>query len=55
MLATRPRNVEQITKAAQTYEYSALVPLRYWLRTAGTMLKEVRRLLTWCAWELTVY
>jgi hypothetical protein len=41
-LATRPRNVEEITKAAQTYEYSALVPLRYWLRTAGTMLKEVK-------------
>jgi len=40
-LATRPRSVEEITKAAQSYEYSAVVPLRYWLRTAGTMLKEV--------------
>jgi len=42
-LATRPRNVEEITKAAQSYEYSALVPLRYWLRAAGTMLKEVKQ------------
>jgi STAM-binding protein len=40
-LATRPRNIEEITRAAQSYEYSAVIPLRYWLRTAATMLKEV--------------
>jgi STAM-binding protein len=36
-----PRNVSQITKAAQTYEYDAGVPIRYWLRTAATLVKEV--------------
>jgi len=35
------RNVQQITKAAQEYEYDAGVPLRYWLRSAQAMLKEV--------------
>ncbi|KAK4943788.1 hypothetical protein LTR10_016691 [Elasticomyces elasticus] len=35
-----PRNVQQITKAAQEYEYDAGVPLRYWLRSAQAMLKE---------------
>lgn len=36
-----PRNVQQITKAAQDYEYDAQIPLRYWLRSAQAMLKEV--------------
>ena len=36
-----PKNVEQITKAAQEYEYDASVALRYWLRTAAAMVKEV--------------
>ncbi|KIX00775.1 uncharacterized protein Z518_09840 [Rhinocladiella mackenziei CBS 650.93] len=35
-----PRNVQQITKAAQDYEYDANIPLRYWLRSALAMLKE---------------
>ncbi|EXJ73710.1 uncharacterized protein A1O5_03472 [Cladophialophora psammophila CBS 110553] len=35
-----PRNVQQITKAAQDYEYDAQIPLRYWLRSAQAMLKE---------------
>ena len=39
-ISLAPRNVEQISKTAQQYEYSALVPLRYWLRTAGTLLTE---------------
>lgn len=37
----KPRSVEQITKAAQEYEYNAQVPLRYWLRSAAALLKEV--------------
>lgn len=37
-----PRNIQQITKAAQDYEYDASIPLRYWLRSAQAMLKEVR-------------
>lgn len=36
-----PRNVQQITEAAQEYEYDAAIPLRYWLRSAQAMLKEV--------------
>ncbi|KIV96132.1 hypothetical protein PV10_00036 [Exophiala mesophila] len=35
-----PRSVQQITKAAQDYEYDASIPLRYWLRSAQAMLKE---------------
>ncbi|OAL39749.1 hypothetical protein AYO20_01146 [Fonsecaea nubica] len=35
-----PRSVQQITKAAQDYEYDAQIPLRYWLRSAQAMLKE---------------
>ncbi|KAK5061197.1 hypothetical protein LTR84_007739 [Exophiala bonariae] len=35
-----PRNVQQITEAAQQYEYDAAIPLRYWLRSAQAMLKE---------------
>ena len=39
--ATRPLNVEQIVKEAQNFDYNPLIPLKYWLRTAGTLLKEV--------------
>lgn len=37
----RPLNVEQIVKKAQNFDYNPLIPLKYWLRTAGTLLKEV--------------
>ncbi|ETI24985.1 hypothetical protein G647_04355 [Cladophialophora carrionii CBS 160.54] len=37
-----PRNVLQITKAAQDYEYDAQIPLRYWLRSAQAMLQEAQ-------------
>ncbi|KAJ9603653.1 hypothetical protein H2200_011839 [Cladophialophora chaetospira] len=37
-----PRNVQQITKAAQEYEYDAQIPLRYWLRSAQAMLQEAQ-------------
>ena len=37
-----PRNVDQITKAAQDYEFDAGVPLKYWLRTANALVKQVR-------------
>lgn len=36
----KPMNVEQIVKIAH-FDYNAHVPLRYWLRTAGTLVKEV--------------
>ena len=34
-------NVEQIVDKAQNFDYNPLVPLKYWFRTAGTLLKEV--------------
>ena len=42
MASSRPMSVEQIVKKAQSYDYNPLIALRYWLRTAGTLLKEVR-------------
>jgi hypothetical protein len=39
--ATAPQSVEIITRIAQNYEYNSSVPLRYWLRTATTLLREV--------------
>ncbi|KKK12086.1 hypothetical protein P175DRAFT_0535840 [Aspergillus ochraceoroseus IBT 24754] len=37
-----PQSVEKITRLAQDYEYNPLVPLRYWLRTAATIVREAR-------------
>ena len=39
--SSRPLNVEQIVNKAQSFDYNPLIPLKYWLRTAGTLLKEV--------------
>ncbi|KAI9799151.1 MAG: hypothetical protein M1833_004191 [Piccolia ochrophora] len=36
----RPLSVPEITQKAEDFEYNPLVPLRYWLRTADTLLKE---------------
>lgn len=36
-----PMSVEQITRMAQDYEYNPMIPLRYWLRSAASLLKEV--------------
>ena len=36
-----PLGVEDIVKQASNYEYNVQIPLRYWLRTADTMQKEV--------------
>jgi hypothetical protein len=41
-VSSAPHNVEQITRLAQDYEYNPLIPLKYWLRTANTLVKEVR-------------
>lgn len=40
-IPSKPINVEQIVKSAQSYDYNPLIPLKYWLRTASTLLKEV--------------
>ena len=34
-------SVAEITQKAEDFEYNSHVPLRYWLRTADTLLKEV--------------
>ena len=36
----KPLSVLEITKRAEDFEYNPHVPLRYWLRTADTLLKE---------------
>lgn len=40
-IPSKPMNVEQIVKKAQSFDYNPLIPLKYWFRTAGTLLKEV--------------
>jgi hypothetical protein len=42
-VSSAPHNVEQITRLAQDYEYNPNIPLKYWLRTANSLVKEVRR------------
>lgn len=39
---SRPLDVQQIAKEAENYEYNPNVPLKLWLRTAATLLHEVR-------------
>ena len=41
--ASRPLNVEQIVQEAKNFDYNPHTPLKYWLRSAGILLKEVRR------------
>lgn len=36
-------SVEMISKRAQDYEYNGNIALRYWLRTAATLIREVRK------------
>ncbi|RPB08607.1 hypothetical protein P167DRAFT_548835 [Morchella conica CCBAS932] len=37
-----PLSVQEIARKAEDFDYNPLVPLRHWLRTADTLLKEVR-------------
>lgn len=37
-----PPTVKQLAAQAVEFDYNHLIPLRYWLRTADTLLKEVR-------------
>ena len=39
--AEKPMSIAEITKRAEEFEYNLFVPLRYWLRTADTLVKEV--------------
>ncbi|KAI9811824.1 MAG: hypothetical protein M1832_000677 [Thelocarpon impressellum] len=36
----KPMSVQEITQKAEDFQYNPQVPLRYWLRTAETLLKE---------------
>lgn len=40
-LRARPLSVEELAEKAGAFEYNAGIPLRYWLRTADTLQKEV--------------
>lgn len=40
--AEKPMSIAEITKRAEEFEYNLFVPLRYWLRTADTLVKEAR-------------
>ena len=44
--AEKPMSITEITKRAEEFEYNPFVPLRYWLRTADTLLKEVTSFLS---------
>lgn len=46
--SSAPQSVERITRIAQDYEYNPLIPLRYWLRSAATLMREV------CQWSVTL-
>ncbi|KAI5307256.1 hypothetical protein KEM56_001771 [Ascosphaera pollenicola] len=36
-----PRSVEEITRQAGDFEFDARIPIKYWFRTAGTLIKEL--------------
>lgn len=38
-------SVREIADKATSFDYNNLIPLRYWLRTADTLLKEVGKLI----------
>ncbi|KAL4810142.1 hypothetical protein BDV18DRAFT_130358 [Aspergillus unguis] len=40
--ASAPQSVEKISRLAQDYKFNPTVPLRYWLRTAATLVREAR-------------
>ncbi|KAL4921789.1 hypothetical protein BDW62DRAFT_96738 [Aspergillus aurantiobrunneus] len=40
--ASAPQSVEKISRLAQDYKFNPSVPLRYWLRTAATLVREAR-------------
>jgi STAM-binding protein len=42
-LITRPMSVKEIAEKAQAFEFNPQIALRYWLRTADTLLREVTR------------
>ena len=41
-LRPRPLSVPEITKDASSFDYDDAIPLKYWLRTADAINKQVR-------------
>jgi STAM-binding protein len=39
----KPMSVKEISEKAQDFEFNPFIALKYWLRTADTLLREVRR------------
>ena len=39
--AVKPLSIEQVAAKAQNFDYNPNIALRHWLRSAGTLLKEV--------------
>ena len=37
----KPLSIEQVAARAQSFDYNPNIALRHWLRSAGTLLKEV--------------
>ncbi|KAL4879604.1 hypothetical protein BJY04DRAFT_193234 [Aspergillus karnatakaensis] len=40
--SSAPQSVEKLSRLAQDYKYNPAVPLRYWLRTAATLVREAQ-------------
>jgi STAM-binding protein len=41
-LASKPMSVKEITAKAEDFAFDPSIQLKYWLRTADTLLREVR-------------
>lgn len=39
-----PKSVAEITNDASDYEFNALIPLKYWVRAADALTKQVRNI-----------
>jgi hypothetical protein len=40
-LPAQPLSIKELTRRAEDIEYDPSIPLKYWLRSADTLLKEV--------------
>jgi len=42
--ASKPMNVKEISAKAEDFDFNPSIAIKYWLRTADTLLREVRLL-----------
>lgn len=40
-LSTSPMSVKEITAKAEAFDFNPQIPLKYWLRTADALIREV--------------